>query len=293
MESFLEKHNAYSAFIQAELSRSLPNGQTSEKVLEAMKYSLLSGGKRLRGILVLACCDLVSGNFLTAAPAAVSVEMLHAYSLIHDDLPCMDNDSLRRGKPSCHIAFGEATAMLAGDALLTLSFETLTSIQDSGVSKKCVSLLSKAAGYRGMIRGQELDLSAEGVSILPVEKLDEIHSHKTGALFRASAAMGAVIGNGTPDEVEAVSRYAEKIGLSFQIIDDILDATSDDKTLGKTANSDESEQKCTYFSAYGLERSKEAACSLTREAVDIAARCFNKKARFIQRFAEDLLTRIN
>ena len=293
MEMYKIKLGEYRDYIEAEIEKAIPESDAVQKVLEAMRYSLLGGGKRIRGVLALACCEMLTGSYKTAAPAAVSVEMVHAYSLIHDDLPCMDDDELRRGKPSCHVVYGEARALLAGDALLTMAFEVLSGIGDGAKVKRCVSLLSRACGYQGMIRGQELDLAAEKEMSLSADDIEAMHAKKTGALISSAAVMGAVMGDGLPEEVDTVRAYAENIGLSFQIIDDILDEESSESILGKPVNSDRSKDKKTYLTVYGFDESRRMAKTLTEESIALIEARFSDKAWFLKQFAKDLLVRIN
>ena len=234
-----------------------------------MAYSLLGGGKRIRGCLVLAMCELCGGDPESALPIACAVEMVHAYSLIHDDLPCMDNDTLRRGKPTCHIQFDEATALLAGDALLTHAFTAVNSAYFNGTLPadtvlRCISQLARAAGVEGMIGGQMIDI-AHGSQPMTPELLEKMHSMKTGALIRASAVMGCLAAGAPRDIVLQADLYAARIGLAFQIVDDILDTTGDSSTLGKST-SDAQNHKTTYVTLYGEENAREMVRRLVLEA---------------------------
>ncbi len=246
-------------------------GNYASRLTKAMHYSLMAGGKRLRPILLLAGAEAVGGEPRDYLPAACALECIHTYSLIHDDLPAMDNDDLRRGKPTCHKVFGEATAILAGDALLTIAFELL--VHPDLLAKvpcarvvRVVHLLSQAAGLQGMVAGQMADLLAEGRQVSP-EELDFIHRHKTGALIAASVASGVILAGGTQEEIDAFSRYGWAIGRAFQIVDDILDIEGDEKVLGKPTGSDLKKKKATYPALYGIEPSKEKAFSLVKEAL--------------------------
>ena len=231
---------------------------------ESMRYSLLAGGKRLRPILCLAACELAGCNAKKALPTAVALEMIHTMSLIHDDLPAMDNDDLRRGMPTNHKVYGDAIAILAGDALLTRAFE-MVSIRTFDVPAdrlvKVIGELSLAAGAPGLVGGQVVDLESEGKKV-DLDTLEYIHLHKTGALLRACVISGALIGGANPDLLEALSIYAHGIGLAFQIIDDILDITASSETLGKTAGKDVIADKTTYPKLLGLEASRERADEL-------------------------------
>ncbi|MBN8505155.1 MAG: polyprenyl synthetase family protein [Burkholderiales bacterium] len=235
---------------------------------EAMRYAVLGGGKRLRPLLVLAACEAVRGQALAADRAAVAVELIHAYSLVHDDMPCMDNDVLRRGKPTVHVAFGEAKAMLAGDAMQALAFDVLT--PDEGVEPtlqaRLCRLLARASGHAGMAGGQAIDLAAIGQPLGEAE-LRDMHERKTGLLLRASVLMGATCGCPDPDAERALCAYGSAIGLAFQVVDDILDVTQDSATLGKTAGKDEEAGKPTYVSVMGLESSRQYAARLRDKAL--------------------------
>ena len=240
-------------------------------VEEAMAYSALAGGKRLRAALALAFCRLACGRDAHALDFACAIEMVHAYSLIHDDLPCMDDDDLRRGKPSCHIQFGEATALLAGDGLLTYAFETMLGAATqpevgwtrAGEAALC---LARAIGVEGMIGGQVADLDFETHPPKDAASLYRMVAMKTGALIRASCRIGCILGDAGPALTERADIYADKIGLAFQIIDDILDVIGDEQTLGKPIGSDRESGKTTFAALYGLDRARQIALSLTEEA---------------------------
>ena len=270
-----ERYPEYCKRIEAALPQYLPETDTPQgKVSEAMAYSLLGGGKRIRGCLVLAMCELCGGDPESALPIACAVEMVHAYSLIHDDLPCMDNDTLRRGKPTCHIQFDEATALLAGDALLTHAFTAVNSAYFNGTLPadtvlRCISQLARAAGVEGMIGGQMIDIAHDSQPMTP-ELLEEMHAMKTGALIRASAVMGCLAAGAPRDIVLQADLYAARIGLAFQIVDDILDATGDSSTLGKST-SDAQNHKTTYVTLYGEENAREMVRRLVLEA-DLAVK---------------------
>ena len=218
----------------------------TSRVCQAARYSLLAGGKRVRAILTLAACELLGGNEAAALRFACAVEMLHCYSLIHDDLPCMDNDDMRRGKPSCHKAFGEATALLAGDALLTEAFEAIAGAPACAETKARAALaLAAGAGSKGMVWGQELDLRCEGQPVNE-ETLRLIHANKTGALINAAVQLGAAAALAGEPDCAALRAYALDLGLVFQIVDDVLDVTSTSEELGKPAGSDASNEKTTF-----------------------------------------------
>ena len=239
---------------------------------QAMRYAVLDGGKRLRPLLVLATAEAVGGGAQNAAAlnAACAMELIHAYSLVHDDMPCMDNDVLRRGKPTVHVQFGEAQALLAGDALQTLAFEFLTPPDGSvsaAVQASCVGLLARASGYQGMAGGQAIDLASVGQR-LTENQLRQMHRLKTGALLLCSVQMGAACVPEVPEQVQAaLKRFGEALGLAFQVVDDVLDVTADSATLGKTAGKDEAADKPTYVALMGLDAAKTYADALAAEAV--------------------------
>lgn len=239
-----------------------------ESLRESMRYSLLAGGKRLRPILCLAACELAGGDSDLAMPTAVALEMIHTMSLIHDDLPAMDNDDLRRGRPTNHKVYGEANAILAGDALLTRAFE-MVALRSPGVPAErllaVVGELSLASGAPGLVGGQVVDLECEGKQV-DLDTLEYIHLHKTGALLRACVLCGALIAGASEDLLQALRTYARGIGLAFQIIDDILDVTASSEVLGKTAGKDLTADKTTYPKLLGLEESKRRAEALVAEA---------------------------
>lgn len=265
-----EKLKALQTLIEAKLALSLPLSETYDKtILEAMNYSLLAGGKRLRPVLMMAACEAVGGEAKDVLVAASAIECIHSYSLIHDDLPAMDDDELRRGKPTNHMVYGEGMAILAGDGLLTEAFTLISSHYlnkgEASIGLKLIEELSLASGVLGMVGGQASDLLAEGKQI-EKEEMHYIHAKKTGALIRASVRMGAIAGHADEKSLEALTRYGEKIGLAFQITDDILDVIGDTKTLGKKVGSDQKNEKATYPSLYGLEESKKMARAVCEEA---------------------------
>jgi len=258
---------------------------------EALKYTLEAPGKRLRSALVLWCCELISGQVNhNAEIAAAAIEMVHTYSLIHDDLPAMDNDDLRRGLPACHKRFDEPTAILAGDALLTLAFELLAKEIDSPtVAVRLIAELAQAAGPAGMIAGQMADLKAEN-SQGSEELLRYIHTNKTAKMFRCSAAMGAICGNAEKNQFDRFCEYGLKIGLSFQIADDILDVCGSSRQLGKTTGKDAKAGKITYPAVIGIEKSRQLAKNLTDEATAALA-LFGQSADTLRQLAVALLER--
>lgn len=264
-------------------------------VSEAMKYSVRNGGKRIRPILVLEFCRMCGGNVEDALPFACAVEMIHTYSLIHDDLPCMDNDDMRRGQPSCHIKFKEHFALLAGDSLLTYAF---SSVLSSETAKKypektlrALSVLAEEAGNKGMIGGQVIDLESEGKEINS-ETLEKMDNLKTGALIRASAVMGVIAAGGSEEQIEAAGSFALKLGHAFQVIDDILDVVGTEESLGKPVGSDAESEKSTYVSLLGLEMSQIYAKKLTDEALS-SLEFFGEEAEFMTELSKKLLSRRN
>ena len=239
-----------------------------ESLRDAMRYSLLAGGKRLRPILCLAACELVGGSSERAMPTAVALEMIHTMSLIHDDLPAMDNDDLRRGRPTNHKVYGDAMAILAGDAMLSRAFE-MVAVRSANVPAdrllRVVGELALVSGAPGLVGGQVVDLESEGKAV-DLQTLEYIHLHKTAALLRACVVTGALIGGASDDQLEAMRTYANGIGLAFQIIDDILDVTASSEVLGKTAGKDLLADKTTYPKLLGLDASREKALQLVRES---------------------------
>lgn len=238
---------------------------------KSMTYSITAGGKRLRPALLLATSEMLGGDPMEAMPFACGIEMIHTYSLIHDDLPAMDDDDFRRGKPSCHKAFGEANALLAGDGLLTLAFETAADAPLSDAQRvEAVRTLAKAAGVCGMLGGQVIDLGCEGKPV-DLETLNTLYALKTGALLRASARLGCLAGNAGEELLETADRYARACGLAFQITDDILDVAGDAEKLGKPTGSDEENHKTTYVTLLGLSGARERARELIGEAGECVA----------------------
>lgn len=262
-------------------------------MLEAMAYSLNNGGKRIRPMLTLEFCRVCGGDYMKAVPLALAAEMIHTYSLIHDDLPCMDNDDMRRGKPSSHKAFGEANALLAGDSLLTFAFETALSAPDLDAQKRCAAALelAKAAGCSGMIAGQVMDLANEAkyVSVDEIKATDRL---KTGEMIRVSALLGCIAAGAEEEKIKAAEKYCKNIGLAFQIVDDILDVTSDEATLGKPIGSDSENEKSTYVSLLGLEKSAQYAYELTERA-KAALDIFGCEGEFLSELADKLSNRKN
>jgi geranylgeranyl diphosphate synthase type II len=245
-----------------------PEARCPDRLGAAIGYSLLAGGKRLRPILCLLAAEACDGDPEAALPAACALEMVHTYSLIHDDLPAMDDDDLRRGRPTCHKAFDEATAILAGDGLLTLAFEILARhVRPARAAVACIEALAEAAGPEGMVAGQMADLLAEGRDDATLEALEAIHRRKTGALLRAPLRMGAAIAEATETCAEALDRYGKAVGLAFQIVDDLLDVQGDEAKLGKRVGKDSELGKWTYPRFLGVDGSRRRARQLAEEAV--------------------------
>lgn len=264
-----------------------------QRLHAAMRYAVLEGGKRVRPLLAYAAGELAGADPDRVTTAGAAVELIHAYSLVHDDLPCMDNDVLRRGKPTCHVEFDEATALLVGDALQSLAFQLLAEkplADDATAQLAMVRTLANAAGSRGMCGGQAIDLAAVGKT-LTVPELEFMHIHKTGALIRAAAVLGARCGSRLSyDELEQVDRFAKTVGLAFQVVDDVLDAEAPTATLGKTAGKDAEQGKPTYVSAMGIERAKAFAGEL-REQAHAAVASFGTQAARLGQLADFIVLR--
>jgi geranylgeranyl diphosphate synthase type II len=266
LASYLEEHKA---IVEEALDQSLGIGNP-EKIYEAMRYSLLAGGKRLRPILCLATCELMGGSIEMALPTACALEMIHTMSLIHDDLPAMDNDDYRRGKLTNHKVFGEDIAILAGDGLLAYAFEYVATHTRNVAPLQIIDViarLGRTVGAAGLVGGQVLDLESEGKTDISAETLSFIHTHKTGALLETSVVSGAILAGASEDDIDRLTRYSRDIGLAFQIVDDVLDITATREELGKTAGKDVQAQKATYPSLWGLEGSIAQARNLVGDAI--------------------------
>lgn len=255
-------------FLDEQLSHTSEHSAT---LSQAMRYSLFAGGKRLRPVLVLASAEAVGGTAEPTLPSAAAFELIHTYSLIHDDLPAMDDDSLRRGKPTSHVVYGEAIAILTGDALQTLAFELMSqpAVSDGMNAKtqlRAIACLAEASGFAGMAAGQVIDLESEGLPVEP-RTLEKIHRLKTGALIRASCEVGAIVGGGTKEHIERLRVFGTEIGLAFQIVDDILDVEEDAATLGKSAGKDAQAGKATYPDVHGMGRAKQHVSDAYRRAL--------------------------
>jgi len=290
--SFQVQYEDYLKSINEKIEEYLPISDHKENIVcEAMAYSLVNGGKRIRPVLTLETCRLCAGSIEDALPLAVALECVHTYSLIHDDLPCMDNDDMRRGKPSCHKKFGEEYALLAGDGLLTYAFEIIASCKLSNEKKsKAVLCLSRYAGFNGMIGGQEIDLLSEGKEI-DFEKLKIMHKKKTGCLIRCAVELGLIAGNPEGDFYEKLLLFADYLGLAFQIRDDILDVIGSPEELGKPIGSDKQSDKRTYVSMFGLEEAILLSKQATENALSLIKN-FNDN-EFLISLTESLLTRKN
>jgi len=289
LKEYLERQRL---LVEKALETALPENKGPEAiVVEAMRYSLFAGGKRLRPILCLAAAEAVGGDVEAAMPAACALEMIHTYSLIHDDLPAMDDDDLRRGKPTSHVVFGEAIAILAGDGLLTEAFVLLSNYRTMIPERalKLISVIARAASYRGMVGGQVVDMLSQNKPA-DIETVEQMHRRKTAALISAAAESGALAGGGNDDQVEALARYGRAIGLAFQIADDILDIEGQTEVLGKTAGSDVARGKVTYPAAVGLESSREAARKLINQAL-VALDGFDERADTLRALATYIITR--
>ncbi len=291
---FKESLKEKSKYIESLLNEYMPKEEGYQAtIMKAMNYSLKAGGKRLRPILTLEACKIVGGNEEDVLPFAVAIEMIHTYSLIHDDLPALDNDDLRRGKPTNHKVFGDAMAVLAGDALLNYAFEVMlsNSINKENPQKylRAINEIAKSSGIHGMIGGQVVDVESENKTISK-DKLDFIHLNKTAAIIIGCMRAGAIIGNANAEELEKITRYGKNIGLSFQIVDDILDIIGDESKLGKHVGSDIENHKSTYPSLLGLEESKAIAKQLIDEAKE-NIKDLKEDSRFLDGLADYIIDR--
>ncbi|MCM1006983.1 MAG: polyprenyl synthetase family protein [Ruminococcus flavefaciens] len=296
MSEFKNKFSEYIDFTEKHLKKYnvCQESEKSQKTLiDAMNYSLEAGGKRIRPVLVYAFCEACGGDYKTAAAPACAIEMIHTFSLIHDDLPAMDNDDFRRGKPSCHKAFGEAEAILAGDALSVLPFEIIA--DDNSLTDmqkiRIISVLAKAVGKNGMIGGQVIDMENEKRNDVDEENLRNMYRHKTGELISVSCMMGCICAGADDEAIAAASEYGYKLGLAFQIIDDILDVTSTAEELGKPIGSDSQENKTTFVTLYGVEKAQDIAGNITEEAMLLLEKFGNNQ--FLKDLTSMLLKRKN
>lgn len=282
------------ALIDKEMDKYLTVKDNPQKIIyEAMRYSVFAGGKRLRPILMLSFCEMCGGDVSEVMPFACAMEMIHTYSLIHDDLPAMDNDDLRRGMPTSHIKFGEATAILAGDALLNRAFEVVSEYSGSEPQKaiKAINMLAMSSGAEGMIGGQIVDIKSEGKQIT-LDELRYLHLGKTGAIIRSACTIGALLGGGSEEEIAAADKFAKNLGIAFQIQDDILDVEGTEEELGKPIGSDKDENKNTYVSLLGLEKSNKLQKEYSQKAKD-ALTVFSDRAEFLKELTDYLTSRRN
>jgi geranylgeranyl diphosphate synthase type II len=288
LAAYLRRNNA---LLDRSLMAYLEAFTAGSRLLDAMRHSLLAGGKRLRPNLCLAASEALGGDPQRVLPAACAVEMIHTYSLIHDDLPAMDDDQLRRGKPTCHVAFDEATAILAGDALLTLAFQVLASMPAERPESvlEVIRVLAAAAGPSGMVQGQMLDMQSEG-RMLASEDLQKLHALKTGAMIEAALACGAIVAGGDAAQVEAVRTYGRAVGLAFQVVDDILNVEGDPVVMGKAAGTDRVRRKNSYPALLGLEKSREFAQNLIGAAIE-ALGGFGREAAALRAIARYVIER--
>lgn len=283
------------ARIDVELEQQIRRLCPSEFMQAPYLHCTLAGGKRLRPILCLAASEAVGGDIELALPAACAIEMIHTYSLIHDDLPALDNDAVRRGQPTCHIKFDESTAILCGDGLLTMAFELLseTGMQQDASRMlpwlRCTQIISNAAGCRGMVQGQARDLAFEGIS-LDADELKQLHSLKTGALIRAAVESGGCLGGGSHHQIDQLVAYAVDIGLAFQVVDDILNVTGNPETMGKAVGTDQTRGKNTYPALLGLDASRRYANDLVDSALKALSK-FDKKAAPLRAIAQYIIDR--
>lgn len=287
--SYKEQYEQYRVCIEDYLDKAcfVYPDEPQQNLFSAMRYSLLAGGKRIRPVMVFAFCKICSGDFALAAPFAAAVEMIHTYSLIHDDLPCMDNDDFRRGKPTNHKVYGEATAVLAGDGLLTAAFEHIADADLPAQTKiAAVKVLSSCAGEKGMVGGQVLDMDSESRQCTKQEVLD-IQNRKTGALIRAACQLGVLAGNGSKEQLAAAAAFADHLGLAFQIRDDMLDVIGDANVLGKAIGTDSN--KNTFVQLYGLQACEEMVKAHTQAAIDALKAFVN--AEFLKDLALELIDR--
>ena len=286
----------YRKEINAQLEQYIENmAREPEALYRAVKYSVEAGGKRIRPILSMLACDMLGGDTYNACAAGCAIELIHTFSLIHDDLPCMDDDDLRRGQPTCHRAFGEATALLAGDALLALAFEVLSDISnyrgmDSGRMMDIINVISRAAGHAGMTGGQVLDMEYELAPGVSERQLADMYYRKTGALICAAGVSGAVAAGASKDDREKIYRFSKKIGLAFQIKDEILDCEGDEALLGKSVGSDVRNAKTTFVTLLGMEGAKNRLSEVTASAVS-ELDAFGGQGKGLKEFAGHLIDR--
>lgn len=291
MTEFLKKFQFYKNLAESKIKLAADNLSGENTLVSSMRYSLLAGGKRVRPVLMLACADALELDLSAVYPFAVALEFIHTYSLIHDDLPAMDNDDLRRGMPTSHIKFGEATAILAGDALLNKAFEVVSQYSGNNPQRaiKAMNMLAVSSGTEGMIGGQIVDMESEGKNIT-LDELKYLHLNKTGAIIRSACTVGALMGGANDGEIKVVDEFAQNLGVAFQIQDDILDVIGDEKELGKPIGSDAEENKNTYVKLVGLEKSKKLAKEYSEKAKK-SLEMFGEKAEFLVNLTDYLIDR--
>jgi len=293
MSDFSSWVSTHQSRFEEVLKRLLPQAEViPQRLHAAMRYSTLDGGKRVRPLLAYAAGELAGASVERVEIAGAAVEMIHAYSLVHDDMPCMDDDVLRRGKPTCHVEYDEATALLVGDALQSLAFQLLsehTLNDDAAKQLQMVKLLAVASGSRGMAGGQAIDLASVGKQ-LSLPELEQMHIHKTGALIRAAILLGAHCGNLNQAQLDKLDRYGKCIGLAFQVVDDVLDSEADTATLGKTAGKDADNDKPTYVTLLGVQAAKKMAAELHAEAMQSLSE-FGDKAQRLRELADFIVMR--
>ena len=281
------------ALVEAALETYFREETEYSVLLDAMRYSLLAGGKRLRPVFLLSFCEAVGGDIQKAMPAACAVEMVHTYSLIHDDLPCMDNDDYRRGRLTCHKVYGDDIATLAGDALLTAAFETLSNMNaDPGSALRCVNILSSGAGQHGMVAGQVLDMQGESCTY-DQRQLRQVHVHKTGDLIRAACQMGAVLGGGSEKQIQSAGEFALHLGMAFQIRDDMLDQIGTQEDLGKPIGSDAENGKSTFVTLFGIDGCQKLVEEETTFALRALAQGGFENTEFLEKLALSLTSRMS
>lgn len=292
--TYEERNKRYRNIINVSLKDAIMCPDVPETLAKAMEYSLLAGGKRIRPCLTIGVCDIVNGNRKMAIKLACGIEMIHTYSLIHDDLPCMDNDDLRRGQPTNHKVFGEGQAMLAGDGLLTYAFQYMI---EAGLSfgdysyYRAVAEIARRAGICGMVAGQSMDLIGASNGIRNEDELKYIHKHKTADMLIAAILAGAYCGKTSEIQLKSLEAYGERIGMLFQITDDILDASGDSNILGKAVNKDEANNKLTYVTVYGMEKAKQIAESVAYEAKTILDEAFGEDCKYLYDMVDFIIGR--
>lgn len=290
---FAEDTKAYREKIEEALTGYIASCGAPEQLKEAMEYSLKAGGKRLRPVLTLYACDMLGGDVNRALPYACALEMIHTYSLIHDDLPCMDDDDFRRGRPSNHKVFGEANAVLAGDGLLSYAFQIMLDAVRNDLSENAINAaraVSFGAGVRGMVAGQVIDLASETAENPGINELRFIQANKTAAMIRAALLAGAYIAGANKEQLDALGNYGEAYGALFQMTDDILDVEGDFQGMGKTLGKDQAENKLTYISLYGMEKAKELAHQTAQQAIQ-SIETFEERAELLRELAQSCLSR--